>query len=162
MMNTSQFFSRLRDIFPEKRLLTADVQLLPYESDALTAFKTKPRAVVLPETEQEVIAAVRLCHEMGVPFVARGSGTSLSGGSLPVKDGLVIGLNRLNKIVKLDPQQRIAVVQARSCESAHLPCCRATWLVLCARPLKSTHLHDWWQCGLQFWWGALPQIWDDE
>ncbi|MDQ7024984.1 MAG: FAD-linked oxidase C-terminal domain-containing protein [Anaerolineae bacterium] len=110
-MTAQQFFSRLKKIFPEKQILTQDVQLLPYESDALTAFKTKPRAVVLPETEQEVIDAVRLCYEMDVPFVARGSGTSLSGGSLPIKDGLVIALNRLNKIVKLDPQQRIAVVQ---------------------------------------------------
>jgi glycolate oxidase len=110
-MNSQEFFRRLREIFPEKRILSNDVQLLPYESDALTAFKSKPRAVVLPENEQEVIAAVKLCYEMGLPFVARGSGTSLSGGSLPVKDGLVIGLNRLNRIIKLDPQQRIAVVQ---------------------------------------------------
>jgi glycolate oxidase len=110
-MNNEAFFLRLREIFPANRLLSSDAQVLPYESDALTAFKSKPRAVVLPENEQEVIEAVKLCYEMGLPFVARGSGTSLSGGSLPVKDGLVIGLNRLNRIIKLDPQQRIAVLQ---------------------------------------------------
>jgi len=54
---------------------------------------------------------VRLCHRAGVPFVARGSGTSLSGGSLPIEDGLLIGLNRLNRILRLDPEERIAVVQ---------------------------------------------------
>ena len=105
------FLQALEDIYPAERLLTRDAQLLPYESDALTAFNTKPGAVVIPENEAEVIATVRLCHELDVPFVARGSGTSLSGGSLPIADGLVIGLNRLNRIKRLDPQQRIAVVE---------------------------------------------------
>jgi glycolate oxidase len=67
--------------------------------------------VVLPETQQEVIETVKLCYQAGVPYVARGSGTSLSGGSLPIEDGLVIGLNRLNHILKLDPRERIAVVE---------------------------------------------------
>ena len=105
------FLTALENIFPPERILTRDVELLPYESDALTAFQTKPGAAVLPENEAEVIAAVRLCHEMAVPFVARGSGTSLSGGSLPIADGLIIALNRLNRIKKVDPQQRIAVVE---------------------------------------------------
>ena len=105
------FLEALKRIFPSDRLLTRDVELLPYESDALTAFRTKPGAVVLPISEDEIIETVRLCHEMAVPFVARGSGTSLSGGSLPIADGLVIGLNRLNRIKKIDPQQRIAVVE---------------------------------------------------
>ena len=105
------FLQALDTIYPEERILTRDVQLLPYESDALTAFHLKPGAVVLPENESEIIDTVRLCHEMAVPFVARGSGTSLSGGSLPIPDGLVIALNRLNCIKKLDPEQRIAVVE---------------------------------------------------
>jgi len=68
-------------------------QLAAYESDGLTAFRRRPLAVVIPETTDEVIALVRFCHEERVPFVARGSGTSLSGGSLPVADGIVIALN---------------------------------------------------------------------
>jgi glycolate oxidase len=84
---------------------------MAYESDALTAFKTRPRAVVLPESQQEVIDTVKLCYQYEVPFVARGSGTSLSGGSLPIEEGIVIALNRLNRILKLDPEQRIAVVE---------------------------------------------------
>src|SRR5499427_614393 len=65
----------------------------------------------MPETAEEVIKLVRFCHENRIPFVARGSGTSLSGGSLPVEDGIVIALNRLNRIVRLDPDERIAVVE---------------------------------------------------
>ena len=105
------FYQQLQAICPGKRTLTREVDLLPYESDALTAFQAKPAAVVLPETEEEVVEIVKLCHTAGVPFVARGSGTSLSGGSLPVEDGVVIGLNRLNKILHIDPEQRTAVVQ---------------------------------------------------
>jgi glycolate oxidase len=104
------FYSALQKIYAD-RLLTRKVELVSYESDALTGFRTKPAAVVLPETQDEVIETVRLCYEAGVPFVARGSGTSLSGGSMPVKDGIVIALNRLNRIRKLDPEQRIAVVE---------------------------------------------------
>ncbi|MDJ0754939.1 MAG: FAD-linked oxidase C-terminal domain-containing protein [Ardenticatenaceae bacterium] len=110
-MDSIQFYQRLQQIFPDKRCLTRDVDLLPYESDALTAFRAKPAAVVIPENEEEVIAAVKLCYEAGVPFVARGSGTSLSGGSLPIRDGLVIALNRLNRIKHIDPEQRTAVVE---------------------------------------------------
>lgn len=110
-MDTKTFYQALSNIYPAERMLTQGVQMMAYESDALTAFRARPAAVVLPETEQEVIETVRLCHQAGVPFVARGSGTSLSGGSLPIKDGLVIALNRLNRIKKIDPEQRIAVVE---------------------------------------------------
>ncbi len=110
-MDAQDFYHALAAVFPPDRLLTRPVQLAPYESDALTAFRSRPAAVVLPENQEEVIRAVRLCYQHGIPFVARGSGTSLSGGSLPVRDGLVIALNRLNHILELDPQQRIAIVE---------------------------------------------------
>ena len=102
---------RLRKVFPPSRMLTEAAQLGAYESDALTAFHSRPIAIVIPETQEEVIAAVRVCRDTGTPFVARGSGTSLSGGSLPVAGGIVIALNRLNKILRLDPRERIAVVE---------------------------------------------------
>ena len=86
-------------------------QLAAYESDGLTAFRAKPLAVVLPETQAEVVALVRFCRAEKLPFVARGSGTSLSGGSLPIEGGIVIALNRLNKILRVDAEQRIAVVE---------------------------------------------------
>jgi glycolate oxidase len=102
---------RLRDIFPDARMLTKPAQLSAYESDALTAFHSRPAAIVMPETQAEVIATVRLCRELGLPFVARGSGTSLSGGSLPVPEGIVIALNRLNRVLRIDPRERTAVVE---------------------------------------------------
>lgn len=101
----------LRDIIPPDRLFVDLAQLKSFESDGLTAFKAKPRAVALPTTADEAIALVRWCAREKVPFVARGSGTSLSGGSLPVENGIVIGLNRLNRIIDLDPEERIAVVE---------------------------------------------------
>jgi glycolate oxidase len=102
---------RLSGLLPPDRLLVQPQQLAAYESDGLTAFRQRPLAVAIPETSDEVIALVRLCHELELPFVARGSGTSLSGGSLPVAGGVVITLNRLNRFLKLDPAQRIAVVE---------------------------------------------------
>jgi glycolate oxidase len=101
----------LAKLYPSDRLLTQPAQLAPFESDALTSFRARPKAVVLAETQEEVIETVRLCCRYEVPFVPRGSGTSLSGGSLPVEDGIVIALNRLNRILRLDPEQRIAVVE---------------------------------------------------
>ncbi len=101
----------LAQLFPPGRLLTQAGQLIPYESDGLTSYHARPRAVVIPETQAEVIETVKLCHRYQVPFVARGSGTSLSGGSLPVQDGVLIALNRLNHILRLDPEQRLAVVE---------------------------------------------------
>lgn len=101
----------LARLYPADRLLVKAGELAPYESDALPAYRTRPAAVVIPETADEVIQTVRLCHQFGIPFVARGSGTSLSGGSAPIADGIVIALNRLNRILNLDLAQRIAVVE---------------------------------------------------
>src|SRR3954468_4952217 len=102
---------RLAALLPPGRLLQRPEQLAAYESDGLTAFRAHPLAVVTPETAEEVIALVRFCHAERLPFVARGSGTSLSGGSLPVAGGIVTALNRLNRILKLDAAQRLAVVE---------------------------------------------------
>lgn len=110
-MNADEFFSDLQRIYPPNRLLTGNAELAPYESDGLTSFRAKPSGVVLPETQDEIIQTVQICHRHKVPFMARGSGTSLSGGSVPIKDGLVIALNRLNRILKYDAKQRIAVVE---------------------------------------------------
>jgi glycolate oxidase len=102
---------RLASVFPSQRLLSEPEQLVAYESDGLTAFRKRPLAVAIPETVDEVVTLVRFCHQEKLPFVARGSGTSLSGGSLPVAEGIVIALNRLNRILRLDPALRVAVVE---------------------------------------------------
>ena len=101
----------LRDLGLGERLLTTPAALATFGSDALTAFHQRPVAVVLAETREEVVEVVRLCHREGVPFVARGSGTSLSGGSLPVEGGIVIALNRLDRVLRIDPDARTAVVE---------------------------------------------------
>ena len=105
------FFEELSKIFPGDRLLTDKEMLSPYESDGLTAFAVTPRGVVIPETQEEVVEVVKICSQLKVPFVSRGSGTSLSGGTLPVENGIVIALNRLNRIIELDPKKRIARVE---------------------------------------------------
>jgi glycolate oxidase len=103
---------QLQNLYPSSRCFTKKSQLVAYETDGLTSFRSEPIAVVVPETYDEVIQTVKLCYEAGIPFVARGSGTSLSGGSMPVPGGVVITLNRMNRILKLDPENRFAVVEA--------------------------------------------------
>ena len=110
-MNASELLEQLQKLYPPDRLLTRPAQLAPYESDGLTAFRARPAGIVLPETQDEVIRTVRLCYQHEIPFMARGSGTSLSGGSVPIQDGLLIGLNRMNRILRYEPNQRIAVVE---------------------------------------------------
>ena len=110
-MEAKEILPALAQIFPPDRLLTRPAQLIPYESDALTAYRSRPLAVVIPETQDEVVQAVQMCHKYQVPFVARGSGTSLSGGSLPVKDGILITTNRLNHILRVDVPERLVVVE---------------------------------------------------
>lgn len=109
--STSAVLQRLGRLLPTERFMRGPAQLAAYESDGLTAFRATPLAVVVPETPDEVITLVRFCCEEKLPFVARGSGTGLSGGSLPIEGGIVIALNRLNKILRLDAAQRIAVVE---------------------------------------------------
>lgn len=101
----------LRRLVGTGRFMAEPAQLAAYESDGLSAFRVTPGAVVVPESAEEVVAVVRKCVGEGIPFVARGSGTSLSGGSLPVKGGVVIALNRLNRVLKVDAANRIAVVE---------------------------------------------------
>ena len=110
-MSVHPLIGTLSRLYDADRLLTRPAQLMAYESDALTAFQQRPAAVVIPQNREEVIETIRLCHEHNVPFVARGSGTSLSGGSLPIAEGIVIALNRLDRILRLDAAERIAVVE---------------------------------------------------
>jgi glycolate oxidase len=110
-LSSADLLAALARIFPRERLLTHAGALAPYESDGLTTFRGRPRAVVLAESQDEVVETVSRCHEAGVPFMARGSGTSLSGGAVPIEDGIVIALNRLNRIIRIDADARTAVVE---------------------------------------------------
>ncbi|HEY8394527.1 MAG TPA: FAD-linked oxidase C-terminal domain-containing protein [Thermaerobacter sp.] len=106
-----EFLRQLREVYPPDAIHTDPAQLSTYECDGLTIFRARPLAVVLPREPEQVVATLRLCAQYDVPFVARGSGTSLSGGSVPVPGGIVIGLNRMNRILSIDPDDRLAVVQ---------------------------------------------------
>jgi len=96
---------------PAHALLWHSEDTTPYECDGLTAYRQRPLVVALPETEAQVQAVLRTCHALNVPVVARGAGTGLSGGALPHALGVTLSLARFNKIIKIDPLARTAVVQ---------------------------------------------------
>jgi glycolate oxidase len=96
---------------PATALLTEPEALKPYECDGLSAYRRLPLAVALVASEDEAAAVLCACAALGVPVVARGAGTGLSGGALPLADGVVLSLARLNRILRLDPLARVAVVQ---------------------------------------------------
>jgi glycolate oxidase len=102
----------LRDLLPESGVIAEPLRLKPYETDGLSAYRQVPLAVVLPETTEQVAAVLRFCHQNGVRVVPRGAGTSLSGGALPLEDGVVMGLMRMNRILDINYADRCATVQA--------------------------------------------------
>jgi glycolate oxidase len=110
-MKPDRLLKRLREILPPESLLVEREDLNPYESDGLTAYRQLPLLVVIPETEAQVQQILRICFEEAVPVVARGSGTGLSGGALPLKNGVLLSLAKFSRIVHLDPVARIARVQ---------------------------------------------------
>ncbi len=103
--------AQLAAILPPSALLTLPEETRPYECDALTIYRTLPAAVAIPATEAQVVAVLKRCHEARVPVVARGAGTSLSGGAMPDRDGVVLSLAKFTKILAIDPLARTAVVQ---------------------------------------------------
>jgi glycolate oxidase len=110
-MKPDRLLKRLREILPPESLLVEREDLNPYESDGLTAYRQLPLLAVIPETEAQVQQILRICYEESVPVVARGSGTGLSGGALPLKNGVLLSLAKFSRIVHLDPVARIARVQ---------------------------------------------------
>ncbi len=107
----SQVVRALQTALPKHALLWNNEDTTPYECDGLTAYRERPLVVALPETYTEVQAVLEICHALGVPVVARGAGTGLSGGAMPHKLGVTLSLAKFNKILKMDPASRTAVVQ---------------------------------------------------
>ena len=101
----------LARLLPAGALITGAEALRPYECDGLTVYRRLPAAVALPGDVAQVCAVLRCCHRHGVPVIPRGAGTGLSGGALPRPDALVLGLARLDRILRIDPANRIAVVE---------------------------------------------------
>src|SRR3989442_15797028 len=98
----ARILAELRTIVGDRGLISSPQELHTYECDGLTNFRVMPRAVLLPNSTEQVQAIVRICHRERMPFVARGSGTGLSGGALPVENGIVISLARMNRILEVD------------------------------------------------------------
>ena len=107
----NEVIDRLRRALPPGAVLSTAEELKPYECDALMLYRRTPLAVALPAAEAEVAAVLRTCNEAGVPVIARGAGTGLSGGATPNPDAVLMSLARLNRIVGIDPLARTARVQ---------------------------------------------------
>ncbi len=103
--------TQLRAVLPEDCLITDADGLKPYETDGLTAIREEPWLVVLPTTEQQVVEVVNICRRNAIPVIPRGAGTGLSGGARPHKNGVVLGLSKLNQILHVDQHNRVARVQ---------------------------------------------------
>ena len=101
----------LRPFLAEDTLLWQPEDTIPYECDGLAAYRKMPLAVALPENEEQVVNILKACKTLGVPVVPRGSGTGLSGGAMPIEQGLVLSLAKFKKILQVDPFTRTAVVQ---------------------------------------------------
>lgn len=107
----SEIVAALREIVPGEGVIADERGMKPYESDGLTAYRTLPMIVVLPETVEQVAAVLKYCHANGVKVVPRGSGTSLSGGALPLADGVLLGLGKFNRILDIDFDNRTVTAQ---------------------------------------------------
>jgi len=101
----------LRSIVPGEGVIAGEREMRPYETDGLTAYRQLPMVVVLPETTQQVAEVLRYCHDEGIKVVPRGAGTSLSGGALPLGDGVLLGMAKFNRIREIDFANRVAVVE---------------------------------------------------
>src|SRR5438094_5899713 len=106
-----QVGSALRAVLPERCVLLDPEDTRPYECDGLAAYRQMPMAVTLPDNEGQVLAILKVCRDLKVPIVPRGAGTGLSGGAQPLADGVVISTARLNRILRVEPYARSAVVQ---------------------------------------------------
>ncbi len=105
-----EFGEKLTEILGSDGVVSSDDELIAYDSDALTGYRIKPVFVVMPRSALEVSRVMRLCYDNNVPYVPRGAGTGLSGGALPVEEGIVISLSRMNKILEVDiPNERVVV-----------------------------------------------------
>ncbi len=103
--------SALQAIVPGEGVIAGEREMRPFESDGLTAYRQLPMVVVLPSTTQQVSDVLRYCHENNIKIVPRGAGTSLSGGALPLEDGVLLGLSKFNRIREIDFENRVVVAE---------------------------------------------------
>ena len=106
-----QIVSRLRAVLPDNAVISDEAETRAYECDALTAYRCPPLCAVLPSNTEEVAAVLKICHEMGVPVVPRGSGTSLAGGALPTADSVILGVAKMSAVIETNYPDRYIKVQ---------------------------------------------------
>lgn len=106
-----RLIERLRSVLPAEAVIEDEAETRAYECDALTAYRCPPLAAVLPASTQEVSEVLKICHDMGVPVVPRGAGTSLAGGALPTADSVILGVARMNEVLETDYDNRFIRVQ---------------------------------------------------
>ncbi|WP_135502267.1 FAD-linked oxidase C-terminal domain-containing protein [Roseovarius aestuariivivens] len=107
----AKLIEKLESVLPKDAVIHDPSETRAYECDGLTAYKCPPLAVVLPASTKEVSDALRICHEMGVPVVPRGAGTSLAGGALPTEDSVILGVAKLTDVLETDYDNRFIRVQ---------------------------------------------------
>ncbi len=107
----AEIVAALKRIVPGEGVIAIEHAMRPYESDGLTAYRQVPMVVVLPETTEQVAGVLGYCHRQGIKVVPRGAGTSLSGGALPLGDGVLLGMAKFNRIREIDFDNRVAVVE---------------------------------------------------
>ncbi len=107
-----QLVKRLLQVLPADAVIHDEAETRAYECDALTAYKCPPLCAVLPSSTQEVADVLKICHELGVPVVPRGAGTSLAGGALPTADSVILGIARMNAVLETDYENRFVRVQS--------------------------------------------------
>ena len=111
MARRVEIAAALREIVPGEGVITEEAERRAYESDGLTAYRQLPMIVVLPETTEQVSEILKYCNDNNVRVVPRGAGTSLSGGALPLEDGVLLGLGKFNRVLEVDFDNRCATVQ---------------------------------------------------
>jgi glycolate oxidase len=107
----TELVTRLKSVLPADAVIEDEAETRAYECDALAAYRCPPLVAVLPATTQEVSDVLRICHDMGVPVVPRGAGTSLAGGALPTADSVILGVARMNDVIEVDYPNRFIRVQ---------------------------------------------------
>ena len=107
----AELVARLKSVLPADAVIEDEAETRAYECDALAAYRCPPLVAVLPATTQEVSDVLRICHDMGVPVVPRGAGTSLAGGALPTADSVILGVARMNDVIEVDYPNRFIRVQ---------------------------------------------------
>jgi len=108
----SQIVARLQAVLPDGAVISDMAEVKAYECDALSAYRCPPLCAVLPTDTEQVSAVLKICHEIGVPVVPRGSGTSLAGGALPTADSVILGVARMNDVLEVDYDNRFIRVQS--------------------------------------------------